>query len=111
MATKNPEKNPSLTEEPGAGVQSQAQSTSAEAEHKAENDPNANQNKDEIRYFDTTIAKIKKIKDEVTGKVEEVTVMSDHLMPGEELKTARDERRAAEKAKKAEEKRAADAKK
>ncbi len=92
-ATKNPEKNPNLTEQPPA-VQSQAQSTSAEPEHKRKNAP---EKSDETVFFDTTIAKVKKIKNEETGRDEYVTVMSDHLDPGEELKTARDERLAKEK--------------
>lgn len=93
MATKNPQGNPNLTEQPPA-VQSQAQSGSAEPEHKRENAP---ENKDETQFFDTTIAKVKKIHNEETDKDEYVTVMSDHLDPGEELKTSRDERLAKEK--------------
>ncbi len=97
MATKNPQNNPSLSTEDKANpaVQSQAQSTSAEQDHKAENSPE--NNKDETQFFDTTIAKVKKIKNEQTGKDEYITVMSDHLSPGEELKTSRDERLAKEK--------------
>lgn len=94
MATKNPQGNPNLSEQPPA-VQSQAQSTSAEPEHKRENAPENNQ--DETQFFDTTIAKVKKVHNEETDKDEYVTVMSDHLDPGEELKTSRDERLAKEK--------------
>lgn len=91
MATKdNKNNNPKLDEEPPA-VQSQAQSTSAEAKHKADNAP---EKSDETQFFDTTIAKVKIVDGE------EIVVMSDHLDPGEELKTAYDERKAAEKLKK-----------
>ncbi len=93
MANKNPQNNPNLSEQSPA-VQSQAQMGSAEPEHKRENAP---ENKDETQFFDTTIAKVKKVKNEETGKDEYVTVMSDHLDPGEELKTSRDERLAKEK--------------
>lgn len=82
--------NPGLAESAPA-VQSQAQTTSAEPEHKADNAP---EKSDETVFFDTTIAKVKKIDGE------DVVVMSDHLDPGEKLKTVYDEEKTAAKLKK-----------
>lgn len=51
---------------------------------------------DEPVYFDTTIAKLVK-RENADGDEEWVEVMSDNLYPGEKLKRADDDEKAAEK--------------
>lgn len=70
-----------------ANGESQKQSGSTEPDVKAKSPESEN----ETQFFDGTISKIK----EIDG--EEVVVMSDHLLPGEKLKRALDEEKAAEK--------------
>lgn len=77
-----------------ASGESQAQSASTERDFKAANKP---ENSDEIQHFDTTIAKLVEREAE-NGEKEWVEVMSDNLYPGEKLKRAVDEEKAAEKA-------------
>jgi hypothetical protein len=82
---------------------SQAQSASGEQDYKADNKPE--KHADEIQFFDTTITKLVERENE-DGEMEWVEVLSDNLYPGEKLKRADDEEKAAEKAKVAREARA-----
>jgi hypothetical protein len=79
-----------------ASAQTQAQSASGEKDWKAANKPE--KKADEIQFFDTTIAKLVERENE-DGDKEWVEVLSDNLYPGEKLKRADDEEKAAEKAK------------
>lgn len=81
-----------------AAGQSQAQMGSAELDFKRRNDPESGEHADEIQFFDTTIAKMVERENEETGEMEWVEVMSDNLYPGEKLKRAYDEEKAAENA-------------
>lgn len=83
-----------------ADATSQAQAGSTEKAHKDANKPG--KNKDEIQFFDTTITKLvdRPVLDEngeETGETETVEVLSDNLYPGEKLKRADDEEKAAAK--------------
>lgn len=84
-----------------ASAPSQAQSVSAEKDLKAKRAP---EKSDEIQFFDTTVTKLveREVEDE-DGKThtEVVEVMSDNLYPGEKLKRADDEEKAAKKAEEA----------
>lgn len=92
MATKNPQGNPNLSGDETPAVLSQAQSTSAEPEQKRKAAPDLAEGR---TFYDTTIAKYATVKN-AEGKDEEVVVMSDHLDPGEELKSTRDQRNSDE---------------
>lgn len=86
-----------------AAGESQAQMGSAEPDFKRQNDPEQKVAKDdEPQFFDTTIAKMvqREVEDDKGNKTTEwVEVMSDNLYPGEKLKRAYDEEKAAEKSK------------
>lgn len=77
-----------------AAAQTQKQSASGEQDWKAKN--KAEDNNDEIQFFDTTVAKLVE-RENADGEKEWVEVLSDNLYPGEKLKRADDEEKAAEK--------------
>ncbi len=84
-------------------AQTQAQTASAEKDWKQRNAAEGGEmepKEDEPIYFDTTIAKLVK-RENSDGDEEWVEVLSDNLYPGEKLKRADDEEKAAEKDKKA----------
>lgn len=82
-------------ERASASGESQKQSASTEKDFKKANKP---ENSDEIQHFDTTIAKLVERENPDTGETETVEVLSDNLYPGEKLKRADDEEKAAAKA-------------
>ena len=77
-----------------ASGETQAQSASGERAYKDANKP---ENSDEIQHFDTTVTKLVE-RENKDGDTEWVEVLSDNLYPGEKLKRAVDEEKAAEKA-------------
>jgi hypothetical protein len=79
---------------------SQLQSASSETEQKRQTPEKEAAKNDEPQFFDTTIAKLveREVEDKDGNKTTEwVEVMSDNLYPGEKLKRADDEEKAAEK--------------
>jgi hypothetical protein len=84
-----------------ASAETQAQTGSSEKDYKDANKPE--NKKDEIQFFEGTITKLveRPVLDrngEETGEKETVEVLSDNLYPGEKLKRADDEEKAAKKA-------------
>lgn len=80
---------------------SQAQQASGQP-RKADSPETRAADSNEPQFFDTTVAKLVERENE-DGDKEWVEVMSDNLYPGEKLKRADDEEKAAEKAKAARE--------
>lgn len=83
--------------ETAAAAPTQAQSGSGEKDFKAKNKPE--RHSDEIQFFDTTVTKLVDRENPETGETETIEVLTDNLYPGERLKRADDEEKAAEKAK------------
>lgn len=79
-----------------AAAPSQAQSGSADPKNAKSPEKKAAQ-KDEPQHFDTTISKLVE-RENADGEMEWTEVMSDNLYPGEKLKRADDEEKAAKKA-------------
>lgn len=52
---------------------------------------------DDIQYFETSVTKLVERENPDTGETETVEVISDNLYPGEKLKRADDEEKAAAK--------------
>lgn len=91
--TRRNENDPTTALEPNAGQVT----TDPNPADGVKDDVKTPSNPDGIRYFDTTIVKL--VKDSKTGDLFEV--MSDHLAPGEKLKSEVDAEKAKAKADKA----------